>query len=123
MMNELKIREYEGLLYSSMLSDNVEMLDELIDRDLLFVTHNNQIINKEDELNSHRMHALKLEHVEVKEMKVKQLDPIALVVSKVEMKGLTTGGEVIDGEYCYTRVWKNQDGKLKVIFGHCSQEK
>lgn len=122
-MSEIEVREYEELLCSSMMSDNVELLDELIDDDLIFVTHEGNIIRKEEDLASHRSKKVNISSMEVKEMHVKHLDNIAVTVSRVAMKGQLDNGQPIDGEYCYTRIWKQEKGKMKVVCGHCSMNK
>jgi hypothetical protein len=50
------------------------------------------------------------------------LDSSAVTVTRVSLKGIF-GVESIEVEMCYTRVWQNSDGKMKIISGHCSSAK
>ncbi|WP_026692333.1 nuclear transport factor 2 family protein [Peribacillus kribbensis] len=118
-MNESKIIDYEESLQTAMLSSNVEMLDELIADDLIFVNDLGQILSKEADIEAHRSGNLKITGIDVLEQRIRLLNTLALTVTRVALTG-TFGEEPINGEFCYTRVWEYRNGELKIISGHCS---
>lgn len=104
------------------MTSGVKALDELIDQDLIFVNHFGQILTKEADLEAHRSGAFNFTAITVLEQRVKLLDPSAITVTRVSLKG-NAGADSIEEEMCYTRVWQYIDGKLKIISGHCSSVK
>lgn len=121
-MEKTLVIEHEEMLRQAMRTSHVEMLDELIHDDLIFVNHFGQILTKEADLEAHRSGALNFTDINVIDQRVKLLDRLAITVTRVSLKG-TAGAEPIEDEMCYTRVWQTIDGKLKIISGHCSTSK
>ncbi|MGG3452254.1 nuclear transport factor 2 family protein [Domibacillus aminovorans] len=121
-MEETLIIEHEEMLRKAMLSSNLKTLDELIHDDLIFVNHFGQILTKEADIEAHRSGVLNFTDIEVMDQRVKLLDRSAVTVTRVSLKG-TVGADSIEDEMCYTRIWQNIDGKMKIISGHCSSAK
>ena len=121
-MDETQIIQYEEMLRKAMLSSDVKVLGELIHDDLIFVNHFGQILTKEADIETHRSGVLKFTDIKVLDQRVKLIDSSAVTVTRVSLKG-TFGVESIEDEMCYTRVWQNNDGKMKIISGHCSSAK
>jgi hypothetical protein len=121
-MEETQIIQYEEMLRKAMLSSDVKVLSELIHDDLIFVNHFGQILTKEADIETHRSGVLKFTDIKVLDQRVILLDSSAVTVTRVSLKG-TFGVESIEDEMCYTRVWQNNDGKMKIISGHCSSAK
>ncbi len=119
-MNQARVIEYEEMLRSAMLSNNIELLEELLSDELIFVNHLGQWLSKEEDINVHRSKSLDIAGMEVLEQEVKLFQELAVTVTKVALNGALATGESIGGEYCYTRVWKDVGGKLKVVSCHCS---
>lgn len=119
-MNQARVIEYEEMLRSAMLSNNVELLEELLSDELIFVNHLGQWLSKEQDINAHRSKSLDIAGIEVLEQEVKLFQELAVTVTKVALNGALATGESIGGEYSYTRVWKDVEGKLKVVSCHCS---
>lgn len=117
-MDETKIISCEELLRTAMLSSNVELLDELIADDLIFVNHFGQILSKETDIEAHRSGNLKITRIDVLDQRIRLLDMIAVTVTRVTLAG--TFGSPFEGEFCYTRVWQYLNGKWKIVPGHCS---
>ncbi len=119
-MNQARVIEYEEMLRSAMLSNNVELLEELLSDELIFVNHLGQWLSKEEDINAHRSKSLDIAGIEVLEQEIKLFQELAVTVTKVALNGSLATGESIGGEYCYTRIWKEVGGKLKVVSCHCS---
>lgn len=119
-MNQARVIEYEEMLRSAMLSNNIELLEELLSDELIFVNHLGQWLSKEEDINVHRSKSLDIAGMEVLEQEVKLFQELAVTVTKVALNGALATGESIGGEYSYTRVWKDVEGKLKVVSCHCS---
>jgi hypothetical protein len=113
-MDEKQIVEYEEMLRKAMLTSDVKALEELINDNLIFVNHFGQILTKAADNEVHRLGVLKFT-----EIKVLLLDTVALTVKRVALKGVVDV-ESIEGEMCYTRVWQNDDGVIKIVSCHCS---
>jgi hypothetical protein len=119
-MNQARVIEYEEMLRSAMLSNNIELLEELLSDELIFVNHLGQWLSKEEDINVHRSKSLDIAGMEVLEQEVKLFQELAVTVTKVALNGALATGESIGGEYSYTRVWKDVEGKLKVVSCHSS---
>ena len=119
-MNQARVIEYEEMLRSAMLSNNVELLEELLSDELIFVNHFGQWLSKEQDINAHRSKSLDIAGIEVLEQEIKLFQELAVTVTKIALNGSLATGESIGGEYSYTRVWKDVEGKLKVVSCHCS---
>lgn len=118
-MDKNAIIEHEDKLRNAMLSSNIELLDELIDDDLIFVNHFGQILTKEMDIEAHRSGMLNFSDIKVLDQKSRLLNQLAITVTRVSLKG-TVGSNLIEDEMCYTRVWQETEGKIKIISGHCS---
>jgi hypothetical protein len=118
-LKKTAIEAYEEKLRRAMLSSNLIVLDELIDDNLIFVNHFGQILTKENDMETHRSGTLHFTELNVLERTVKLLNHAAVTVTRIRLKG-TFAKEPIGGEMCYTRVWEERDGKIKIIAGHCS---
>ena len=119
-MNQARVIEYEEMLRSAMLSNNIELLEELLSDELIFVNHLGEWLSKEEDINVHRSKSLDIVGIEVLEQEIKLFQELAVTVTKVALNGALATGESIGGEYSYTRVWKDVEGKLKVVSCHCS---
>lgn len=119
-MNQARVIEYEEMLRSAMLSNNIELLEELLSDELIFVNHLGQRLSKEEDINVHRSKSLDIAGMEVLEQEVKLFQELAVTITKIALNGALATGESIGGEYSYTRVWKDVEGKLKVVSCHCS---
>jgi len=118
-MNQARVIEYEEMLRSAMLSNNVELLEELLSDELIFVNHLGEWLSKEEDINAHRSKSLDIAGIEVLEQEIKLFQELAVTITKVALNGSLATGASIGGEYSYTRVWKDVEGKLKVVSCHC----
>jgi ketosteroid isomerase-like protein len=118
-MKENLVRDFEEKLRKAMVDGDVESLVELIADDLIFVNHFGQILTKEADLEAHRSGLLKFSDIKFLDQRVILLENSAVAITRAMLAG-TVGGEPIEDEMCYTRVWRMDKNKLIVISGHCS---
>lgn len=119
-MNEVGIIAYEERLRKAMLSSNVEVLNELIADDLLFVNQYGQIISKDVDIEVHRSGKLKVTKIDILDQKVRQMENSTVTVTKVAISG-TFGTEIFAEELLYyTRIWEYRNGNWQVVSCHCS---
>ncbi|WP_372491658.1 hypothetical protein [Priestia endophytica] len=57
--------------------------------------------------------------MEIGEQVIKLLGDVAVTSTKAFLQ-VTVGEEEINHEVSYSRVWKEQNGSLQVVAGHCS---
>jgi len=62
-ITEQKVKEAENLLLQAMNKSDIEMLDQLLHDDLLFVLPNGEVITKEMDLDTHKSGKLILEEI------------------------------------------------------------
>lgn len=113
------IVSYEERLRQAMLQSDVSALDELIHDDLAFVNHFGHILTKTDDLEAHRSGVMNFTHIEFLEQKITILESTAITITRAALRG-NAGGNPIQEEMCYTRIWLINADKAKVISGHCS---
>jgi hypothetical protein len=100
----------EELLRTAMLSSNVELLDELIADDLIFVNQFGQIFSKEADIEAHRSGNLKITGMDILDQRIRLLDKLAVTVTRVTLTG--TFGTPFVGEFYYTRVCQYRIGQM-----------
>jgi hypothetical protein len=102
-----------------MVEGDVGSLEVLLADELIFVNHFGQFLTKQDDLAAHCSKILKFSNVEIGEQVIKLLGDVAVTSTKAFIQG-TVGEEEINHEMSYSRVWKEQNGSLHVVAGHCS---
>ena len=112
-----KIIELEKRLLQAMLESNVEELDLLISDELIFTDHMGQLINKKDDLNSHRSGVVKIEEIESSEQKIKVYKNTAVVSVLMKIKGQYLS-QPFNGKNRYSRVWVKLEEDWKIVAGH-----
>lgn len=103
------------LLKAQVECDLIE-LDELLHDDLLFNVPGGITITKEMDLAAYRSANMIVESIIPGEYQISLFDDAAVAVVTVRLKGEFMK-EPIDNETRFIRVWKNCNGKLKVIGG------
>lgn len=119
-MNQAQIVACEERLRKAMLSSNVEVLNELLADDLLFVNQFGQIVSKEADIEVHLSGNLKVTQIDFLDQKIRQMEKSAVTVTRVAISG-TYGTESIAGELYYTRIWEYRNGNWQVVSCHCSE--
>jgi len=111
-----KVLEAEQELLEAMKKSDVEILDQLLHDDLLFVLPSGDVITKQMDLETHRSGNLTLQEITSSIDSINQIGDTVVVTlsSKIVGKMLEQNFE---GNFRYIRVWKMFDGQLKVIAG------
>ena len=118
LLNEQKILDIEKQLREAMKKSDVEILDQLLHDDLLFVLPSGEVITKKIDLETHKSGNLVLEEITSSIDSIKQIDENVVVTLSSTIKGKMLE-QNFEGNFRYLRVWKMFDGQLKVIAGSC----
>lgn len=117
-INEQKVLGIEKELLEAMKKSDVEILDQLLHDDLLFVLPTGEIITKQMDLETHKSGNLILEEITSSIDSIKLIEENAVVTLSSKLKGKMLE-QHFEGNFRYMRVWKMFDGQLKVIAGSC----
>jgi ketosteroid isomerase-like protein len=117
-----KIAEIENLedqLCRAMLASDIDTLDALLAKELIFTNHLGQCLGKESDLSAHQSGALRISKLESSEQQIKLAGDKAAVVSmRVQIAG-TDAGQPADGDFRFTRVWVlSPIGHWQVVAAH-----
>ncbi|WP_306566764.1 nuclear transport factor 2 family protein [Flavobacterium lindanitolerans] len=118
LLTEQKILEIENQLREAMKKSDVEILEQLLHDDLLFVLPSGEVITKKTDLETHQSGNLVLEEITSSIDSIKQIDENVVVTLSSNLKGKMLE-QNFEGNFRYLRVWKMFDGQLKVIAGSC----
>ena len=116
--DEQKILEIEMQLLEAMKKSDVNVLDQLLHEDLLFVLPNGAVITKQMDLETHKSGNLVFEEIKSSIDSIKQIGDNVVVTLSSKLSGKMLE-ENFEGNFRYMRVWKIFDGQLKVIAGSC----
>ncbi|KVD47826.1 DUF4440 domain-containing protein [Burkholderia sp. ABCPW 11] len=114
------IEPSETALRAAMLANDVDVLDALLDDDLVFTVPTGQVISKEDDLAAHRAKLLRLDTLDVHEMRACAIDGMILTTTRATLAG-HFDGTAFAGTFAYTRLWRRSGANWRVIAGHASQ--
>ncbi|RQU99379.1 nuclear transport factor 2 family protein [Burkholderia cenocepacia] len=114
------IEPSETALRAAMLANDVAALDALLDDDLVFTVPTGQVISKEDDLAAHRARLLRLDTLDVIEMRVSAVDEMILTTTRAALAGRFDGA-AFTGTFAYTRLWRRTGAHWRVVAGHASQ--
>lgn len=116
---EAQINNAEEQLRQAMLASDVEALDKLLARDLIFTNHLGQCLGKDADLSAHSSGDLSISKLEPSEQQVGFIgDNVAVVSVRVQVAG-KYAGQPAGGDFRFTRVWaQSQDGSWQVVAAH-----
>lgn len=111
----------EDALRLAMLAGEVAELDRLLATDLLFTSHQGQVIRKEDDLAAHRSGLFKINKLDLSEQLLRWHSGLAIVSVRAHIEG-SYAGQPSHGDFRFTRVWGQAapGGAWQVILGHSS---
>jgi ketosteroid isomerase-like protein len=118
-MTDDPILACEAELREAMLTNDVPVLDRLIDDALMFTTQEGAVIGKQDDLDAHRARRLQLTRLEPSEQRVQRYGATAVVSVRMEIAG-TWDGAAVSGALRYTRVWVERPAGWRIVAGHMS---
>lgn len=111
---ERKILKLEEQIVAAILSSDVEVLDQLLHHELIFVNHLGMTLSKKEDLAPHTSGDLKIVALEVSDQNIKLFgDTVVVTVSK-RIKGSYLKQE-FESRVRFTRIWKLFDQQWKVI--------
>lgn len=110
------IVDLEEKLRLAMLSSDVEMLDQLISDELVFIAPNGSIASKKMDLAAHESGFQKITKLAPSEQKIHISDNFAVVTVKMQIEG-TYADSNISGCYQYLRTWVKHNDSWQIISG------
>ncbi len=99
-----QVEQLEEQWRTAQLAGDVSTMDKMLADDYVGITMSGQVATKSQQLNRIRSHAFVLTRLDLEEMKVKLVGPVAIVTVHARVEGTSEGARV-DGEYRYTRIY------------------
>lgn len=109
-----KIEELEMQWRDAVVHNNVRLMDHLLADDYLAISANGTVETKAEQLAQSRAGTLRIQSLNLSEIKVRVFGNTAVVTSKAELTGMN-GQSDISGSYRYTRVYNKRFGQWKII--------
>ena len=109
----------ELALREAQLAGDVASLDALLDNELVFTGPDGAIYGKQDDLEAHRRGAIRITELVPSEEYVQDFGSIVVVSVRMEMRG-SFNGTPFAGPFRYTRIWRLQERRWRVVAGHVS---
>jgi hypothetical protein len=113
---EAEIVAREDALLKAVLTNDVDLLDDVLHDDLLFNGPDGQTGTKAQDLANYRSGGIQLRRADASDRLVRAIDDTVVVAVTVTLAGSYLGARV-DGRYRYLRVWKRIGGAWRVIAG------
>ncbi|MEN5054058.1 nuclear transport factor 2 family protein [Sphingobacterium kitahiroshimense] len=115
-MTETDILDQENRLYEAIKESNINVLEELLHDDLLFVIPSGDVITKEMDLQSYRDGNLKISELIPHVEHLNIIDDTAVITLTLELKG-NYSGQDFESKFHYIRFWKTFPSGIKVVGG------
>lgn len=119
-MTKNEILNLESRLYSAIKEGNIQVLDELLHEDLLFIVPSGEVITKGIDLNTYRDGSLKIQGLTPNVEQLNIIDNLAVITLTMVIKGYYNG-EPFEAKYRYIRFWKESSEGIKVVGGSGTQ--
>ncbi len=116
---ESEIVKAEESLRLAMISSDVETLNQLLSKDLMFTNHMGLLLSKDDDLAAHRKGDFKIISLLLSDQVIKCSGEVVVVSSHAKIVG-SYKGEAANGNFRFTRVWEKFESKWQVVAGHSS---
>jgi ketosteroid isomerase-like protein len=91
------------------LSNDVPAMDKLLSDDYLGINSNGDVVTKNQQLDHMRNRQLVIQKLDISDLKIKLIGPIAIVTSLAGVEG-TLDGTPLSGSFRYTRVYQRLPG-------------
>jgi hypothetical protein len=101
---ETQIINLEERLREAMLASDVRVLNELLAPEIIFTSHQGELLNKQDDLAAHESGLIKIYELNPSEQKIQIHQEVAIVSVRMQISGLYNGNPV-NGDFRFTRVW------------------
>lgn len=109
-----KIEALEMQWRDALVNNNVRLMDHLLADDYLGVSANGTVETKSEEIAQSRAGTLRIQSLNLSDIKVRVFGNTAVVTSRAELTGMN-GQSDISGNYRYTRVYNKRFGQWKII--------
>jgi len=109
-----KIEALEMQWRDAVVHRDVRLMDHLLADDYLGISANGTVETKAEELAQSKAGTLRVQSLNLSDIKVRVFGNTAVVTSKAEMTGMN-GQSDISGNYRYTRVYNKRFGQWKII--------
>ena len=110
-----EIEQLEEAWRNAMLKSDAAALDSLLSEDYMAITPSGTLQSKEEALASMRSGEIHLTAITLSDRKMRFYGSTALVTSRAEVSGTTTGRD-ISGAFRYTHVYaRNKQGAWKIV--------
>jgi ketosteroid isomerase-like protein len=96
------------------INNNVNEMDHLLADDYIGISANGTIETKAQELAQRRAGTVRIQSLDLSDLKVRVFGDTAVVTSRAELTGLN-GQSDISGNYRYTRVYNKRLGQWKIV--------
>lgn len=115
-MTKTDILNQENRLYGAIKASNIQVLEELLHDDLLFIIPSGDVITKEMDLQSYRDGNIKINELIPHLENLNIIDDVAVITLIIELKG-NYSGEDFESKCRYIRFWKTCPSGIKVVGG------
>lgn len=115
-LTENNILEQENKLYKAIKDGNITALDQLLHDDLLFILPSGETITKENDLDTYRDGALKVDELlpEIENLNI--IDDLAVITLTMKLNG-KFNDVPFEASFRYIRFWKKFGDGIKVVGG------
>ena len=98
----------------AVVGNNVGQMDHLLADDYIGISANGTVATKTQELAERRAGTIRIQSLDLSDLKVRVYGDTAVVTSRAELTGVN-GQSDISGNYHYTRVYNKRLGKWKIV--------
>ncbi|MFZ0661792.1 MAG: nuclear transport factor 2 family protein [Acidobacteriaceae bacterium] len=109
-----KIEALEMQWRDAVVHNNVRQMDHLLADDYLGISANGTVETKAEELAQSKAGTLRIQSLDLSDIKVRVYGNTAVVTSRAELTGIN-GESDISGNYRYTRVYNKRFGQWRII--------
>lgn len=111
-----EIIQLEEKLRQAMLTNDVDVLDKLINQNLSFITPDGNVATKEMDLQAHKAKLQIITELNPAEQNITIKNGTAIVTVKIQISG-TFANTDISGTYRYLRIWQQINDSWQIIAG------
>jgi len=109
-----EIESLEMQWRDAVVGNNVSQMDHLLADDYIGISANGTVVTKTQELAQRRAGTVRIQSLDLSDLKVRVYGDTAVVTSRAELTGVN-GQSDISGNYRYTRVYNKRLGQWKIV--------
>ncbi|PMS16159.1 DUF4440 domain-containing protein [Trinickia dabaoshanensis] len=114
------IDEHERMLRQAMLENDVDVLSRLLADELVFTGPDGRVLSKDDDLSVHRNKLLRLDRLDLYDSQIHSIGSFVLVTTKAKLAG-RFASTPFDGDFAYTRLWRQNGAGWQIVAGQAAQ--